>query len=83
MASKSPVALILGHGSNVGKSVAHAYARKGYRVALVARRLKEEDSTANELHIKGDLADPASIPAIFGQVETKFGPPAVVVYNGS
>ncbi|KAK8112069.1 uncharacterized protein PG998_008526 [Apiospora kogelbergensis] len=83
MASTSPVALILGQGANVGKSVALAFTKKGYRIALVARSLKEEDSTANELHVKGDFADPSSIPAIFNQVKAKFGPPAVVVYNAS
>ncbi|KAK8040752.1 hypothetical protein PG994_013759 [Apiospora phragmitis] len=82
MGSTSPVALILGQGANVGKSVAGAFAKKGYKIALVARSLKEENSTASELHIKGDLADPESVTAIFGKVKTKFGPPSVVVYNG-
>ncbi|KAK8136114.1 hypothetical protein PG984_004054 [Apiospora sp. TS-2023a] len=81
MGSTSPVALILGQGARVGKFVAAAFANKGYRVALVARSLDEANSTANELHIKGDFADPSSIPAIFGKVEAKFGPPAVVIYN--
>ncbi|KAK7934862.1 hypothetical protein PG985_000357 [Apiospora marii] len=81
MSSTSPVALILGSGARVGKSVAQAFANKGYRIALVARSIDEGNSTANELHIKGDFADPSSIPAIFSQVEAKFGPPAVVIYN--
>ncbi|KAK8035570.1 hypothetical protein PG993_010565 [Apiospora rasikravindrae] len=84
MNSTSPVALILGQGANVGKSVAGAFAKNGYRIALVARRLREEDSTARELHVKGDLSDPESIPAIFATVKAKFGlPPSVVVYNAS
>lgn len=82
MASTSPVALILGQGANVGKAVASAFAKKGYKIALVARSLKEENSTADELHVKGDLSDPSSITAIFDKVKAKFGVPSVVIYNG-
>ncbi|KAK8032568.1 hypothetical protein PG990_002302 [Apiospora arundinis] len=83
MASKSPVALILGQGANVGKSVASAFAKKGYKIALVARSLNEENSTADELHVKGDLSNPSSIPSIFDQVKAKFGVPSVVIYNAA
>lgn len=82
MAPTSPVALILGAGSNVGMAVGRAFAAQGYRVALAARSLNEDNSTSDELHIRGDFSDPSSIPPIFKRVASQFGHPHVVVYNG-
>ena len=82
MPSTSPVALILGAGANVGQNVGRAFAAKGYRIALAARSLKEEDSTPDQLHIRGDFSNPESIVDIFSKVKATFGPPHVVVYNG-
>jgi NAD(P)-dependent dehydrogenase (short-subunit alcohol dehydrogenase family) len=79
----SPVLLILGAGPRIGQSVANAFAAKGYRVAVAARSLSPENSTADKLFIKADLSDPASISDIFAKVKELFGPPSVVVYNGS
>ncbi|KAH7130954.1 hypothetical protein EDB81DRAFT_660323 [Dactylonectria macrodidyma] len=81
MSSSSPVALILGAGPAVGQTVGRAFAAKGYKVALSARSLKEEDSTPDLLHIRSDFTDPSSIIDIFDQVKSKLGTPAVVVYN--
>jgi NAD(P)-dependent dehydrogenase (short-subunit alcohol dehydrogenase family) len=78
----SPVVLILGAGSNVGQHVARAFAAKNYKVALVARKLKEEESTPNELHIPGDLSNPNTVVDAFAKVRAVFGHPSVVVYNG-
>jgi len=80
MASK--VVLILGAGANIGKSTAAVFASNGYKLALAARSLKPEDSTANQLHIKADFSDPSSIAKIFEDVKAKFGAPSVVIYNG-
>ena len=82
MAATSPVVLILGAGSNIGRHVAQAFAAKGYRIALAARRLKEEDNTPNELNIPSDLSDPNSVVNVFSKVRASFGVPSVVVYNG-
>lgn len=82
MPSGSPVALILGAGANIGHSVGRAFAAKGYKIALVARSAKEEESTPDQLHIRGDFSDPASIVDIFTKVKAKLGSPYVVVYNG-
>ncbi|KAI3397701.1 hypothetical protein diail_10470 [Diaporthe ilicicola] len=83
MPSASPVALILGAGARVGQNVGRAFAAKGYRIALVARTLKEEDSSPSELHIPGDFTDPASIVEIFAKVKSQLEPPSVVVYNAA
>ncbi len=83
MSSGSPVALILGVGANVGQHVVRAFAAKGYKIAIAARSLKEEDSTADQLHIRGDFANPDSVAEIFAKVKSKLGSPYVVVYNGT
>ena len=82
MSNASPVLLILGAGSNIGQHVARAFAAKGYKVALAARRLKEEDSTADQVNIPSDLSDPNSVTSVFSKVNAQLGPPSVVIYNG-
>lgn len=82
MAISSPILLILGAGSNVGASVAEAFAEKGYKIALASRTIKKEDSNPNEVHIACDLSDPLSVPDVFTKVKEKFGIPSVVIYNG-
>jgi NAD(P)-dependent dehydrogenase (short-subunit alcohol dehydrogenase family) len=82
MPSTSPVVLILGAGSNVGKHVARAFASKGYKVALAARSLKEADDTPDQINIPSDLSDPDSVVRTFAKAEEKLGVPSVVVYNG-
>jgi NAD(P)-dependent dehydrogenase (short-subunit alcohol dehydrogenase family) len=80
--STTPILLILGSGPRIGKSVATAFAAKGYKIASVARSLNEEDSTPDQLNIKADLSDPSSIPSIFSKVKEALGLPTVIVYNG-
>lgn len=79
----SLVALVLGAGPNAGQGIARNLAAKGYKLALVSRSAKEEDSTDSELRIAADLSDPTSIPGVFAKVKAKFGIPSVVVYNGN
>ncbi|KAH8700948.1 hypothetical protein BGW36DRAFT_425747 [Talaromyces proteolyticus] len=83
MASSSPVVLIFGAGSNIGSHVARAFAAKNYKVALVARKLKEAESTPDQLHIQGDLSDPSAVIDAFAKVKAAFGLPSVVVYNAA
>ena len=80
--STTPVALILGAGANVGHNVGLAFAAKGYKIALAARSVKEEESTPDQLLVKGDFSDPSSMVSIFDKVKAKLGLPHVVVYNG-
>ena len=83
MTNISPVLLILGSGPNVGQHVARAFAAKGYKVALAARKLIEEDSTADQVNISSDLSDPDSVVNVFAKVKASLGLPSVVVYNGN
>lgn len=84
----SPVALILGAGANAGQAIGRAFAAKGYKVALVARSIRDNEndssssSSENELRIQADFAEPSSLPAVFAQVKAKLGVPSVVVFNG-
>jgi len=82
MSTTSPILLILGSGPNVGHHVIRAFAAKGNKVALASRRLKEEDSTADQIYITSDLSDPDSVINVFSKVKELLGLPSVVVYNG-
>lgn len=82
MSNTSPVVLILGAGSNIGHHVARAFASKGYKVALAARKLKAADDNADQINITSDFSDPNSIANVFSKVKSTFGAPSVVIYNG-
>ncbi|KAJ5666623.1 hypothetical protein N7462_011032 [Penicillium macrosclerotiorum] len=83
MLSTSPVVLILGAGPNIGQSIARAFAARGYKVALSARSLKDEDSSSNQVTICSDLSDPQSVIKVFSKVKESLGVPSVVVYNAA
>lgn len=82
MATKSPVVLILGAGSNIGQAIARTFSSKGYKVALAARSLKEADSTDRQLNIPSDFSKTDDVVNAFTKVKKVFGIPSVVIYNG-
>ena len=84
-----PVCLIVGAGPGIGLSVALAFAREGYDVALSARgtdKLKpfqpqiEKAGAVVKLYA-ADAGDEKSLRALFTQVRRDLGDPDVVVYN--
>lgn len=77
-----PIAFIIGAGKNIGAGVANVLQSKGYRVALAARSLKQEDSTSDKLHLSVDLSNPDSISPAFATLRKQWGEPSVVLYNG-
>ncbi|KAM0354838.1 hypothetical protein ACHAPU_000666 [Fusarium lateritium] len=83
MAAKSPIALILGAGPNIGQSVVRKFASQGYKVALASRSLKESDSTDDQLRISSDFTKPDDITRTFNKVKDVLGIPSVVIYNAS
>ncbi|KAK1751480.1 hypothetical protein QBC47DRAFT_391893 [Echria macrotheca] len=83
MSKASPIVLILGAGSNVGRHAAKAFRDKGYRVALAARSVKESDNTAEQVYLPIDLSDPASVPSAFSKLRSSLGVPSVIIYNAS
>ena len=82
MSKTSPVILILGAGPNIGQNVGRAFAAKGYRVALAARKASEAHNTADEIHIQSDFTDSGAVVNAFSKVKSLLGIPSVVVYNG-
>jgi len=80
MAAHNKVAIVTGAGTGIGKAVALALLKDGYRVALAGRRkepldevVKEPGAGARALAIPTDVADPASVKGLFGKTKQAFG----------
>ena len=75
------IALVTGAGSGVGKSVALALMKEGYAVVLAGRRKEPLEATAAEgkaigaraLAVPANVADPASVKALFAKTKEAFG----------
>lgn len=80
--SAQKVLLILGAGGNVGASTAKLFSQNGYKVAVAARKYKNEVNSEGQLEVHLDLAQPDNVDGAFDKVIEKFGPPNAVVYNG-
>jgi NAD(P)-dependent dehydrogenase (short-subunit alcohol dehydrogenase family) len=74
-------AIVTGAGSGIGKAVALALLRAGYRVALAGRRLAPLESVAAEsgvatgrvLAVSTDVSDQQSVRALFARTSEAFG----------
>jgi NAD(P)-dependent dehydrogenase (short-subunit alcohol dehydrogenase family) len=74
----SPIALVTGAGSGVGRASALALAGAGFTVVLAGRRLEPLEATAAEagngaVAVTCDVRDSGSVAALFAEVETRFG----------
>jgi NAD(P)-dependent dehydrogenase (short-subunit alcohol dehydrogenase family) len=76
------VALITGAGSGIGRCSALALVREGYAVVLTGRRVAalhetaaraRPSSAAQILIVQSDVADPASVAALFEKTASTFG----------
>jgi NAD(P)-dependent dehydrogenase (short-subunit alcohol dehydrogenase family) len=71
------VALVTGGGSGIGQAVAHALLDDGWSVAVAGRRAGRLEDTLHGssagLAIVADVADPASVDALFEAVLDRFG----------
>ena len=72
------IALITGGGSGIGRAVAAELGRAGWAVAVAGRRLEPLEETAAAVEGESlahvcDVADPASVEALFAAVESRFG----------
>ncbi|MET9266829.1 SDR family oxidoreductase [Amycolatopsis sp. NPDC004079] len=78
-------AVVTGAGSGLGRRIAEALLGAGYRVALAGRRedaLRETaGSNANALVVPTDVADPASVEALFSAVRNEWGRVDLLVNN--
>ena len=79
-------ALIVGAGSGLSAALARALAARGYHCALAARNVEKLAALCREtgaLAIACNAAEPESVDQLFGELDTRMGAPAVVVYNPS
>jgi NAD(P)-dependent dehydrogenase (short-subunit alcohol dehydrogenase family) len=74
------VAIVTGAGSGIGKAVALALLKEGYRVALAGRRKDRLDVAVNEsgagsraLAIPTDVGNPEAVRALFSKTKEAFG----------
>ena len=79
-------ALVTGASSGIGRAVALALAKAGYKVAICGRRedaLKDTDAEAGGgmLTVPCDVSDPAAVEAMFARIEKEFGRLDVIFNN--
>ncbi|MCQ2006067.1 SDR family oxidoreductase [Rhizobium sp. NRK18] len=87
---KGRIALVTGGGTGVGKAMSRALSTAGWRVVIAGRRKDVLDKAASELSaetggevvgIAADIGDPASVRALFDEIEGKFGRLDLLVNN--
>ena len=74
-------AVVTGAGTGIGKAAATALLQNGYRVAFAGRRREPLDAAIAQagaaagqaLAVPTNVADPASVAALFAEVKAKFG----------
>jgi len=84
-----PACLIVGAGPGIGQSVALAFAREGYDIALASRHVERLRPFQPALEKAGaasrvygvDAGDEPSLRQLFAAVRKDFGDPDVLVYN--
>ncbi len=73
------VALVTGAGTGIGKAVAQLMLKSGYRVVLAGRRIEALNEAAQgwgadkALVVPTDVSQPASVNALFAQIQARFG----------
>jgi len=81
MAAHNRTALVTGAGTGVGRAVALALLKDGYRVALAGRRKEMLEQTAsqagpaakNTLIVPTDVGKPGEVQALFAKIKDNFG----------
>ncbi|MFL6528516.1 MAG: SDR family oxidoreductase [Chthoniobacterales bacterium] len=86
---QSEVVVVTGASAGLGRAIAHAFAREGARIGLLARGRAGLEGAKREIEQLGgealivptDVADAAAVEAAAAQVEDKFGPIDIWVNN--
>ena len=74
----SKVVLVTGGNRGIGKSIAEAFIKAGYKVAVTVR---SGEGPQGSLSVKADVTDPASLDAAYAEIEEKLGPVEILVAN--
>ena len=83
------VAVVTGGGRGIGAATAHALARAGARVAVMARTTAQIDTVAAEIRAAGgvaeavrlDVSDPGSVQQAIDEVVSRLGPVDILINN--
>jgi NAD(P)-dependent dehydrogenase (short-subunit alcohol dehydrogenase family) len=80
-----PVCAVVGVGPGNGTALARRFARAGYAVALIARRIELSEQLAAELPearaYACDVGDKAAVARTFAAIREDLGPVDVLAYN--
>jgi NAD(P)-dependent dehydrogenase (short-subunit alcohol dehydrogenase family) len=79
-------ALIVGAGSGLSASLAHALTREGLMVSLAARSTDDLAALVRETGARAfscDASQRADVERLFGELDAASGAPDVVIYNAS
>lgn len=84
-----PVVVVTGASAGLGRAIAHAYAKKGARLGLIARNPEALDAARQEceqfggqaITLPADVADADAVEAAAARVERELGPIDIWVNN--
>lgn len=88
-AARNLIVVITGASAGLGRAIAHAYARNGAKLGLIARNPEALDAAKQECEALGataltlpcDVADASAVESAASQVEDAFGPIDIWINN--